>query len=255
MMPSPHMAARGLRPITELAVGREHGDRLRYMAGCRCAECRRANSAYECARARARKAGDWNGIVPAAKARAHIARLAAQGVGRRAVGDACDISDTALADIIAGRKTRIRARTERAILGVTAAAAADRALIPAGPTWALLDELIADGYNKAELARALGYRTPALQISRRQVTVRTAADVARLHGRLRMVDARPTLRRLNALLDEGYTRRQIEQRMAEIAAAAGIEAPAIALRDTSCITLILATTEQLVERAHAALLD
>lgn len=219
------LASRGLRPIGDLAEGRPHGDRLRYMAGCRCFHCRRANSAYEAARKIARAAGDWNGIVLAAKARAHLAELAAKGVGRRAAGDACDVSDTTLSAIIGFRKLSIRARTERAILSVTADAAADRALIPAGPTWKLLDDLIADGYSKAELARALGYKRPALQLNRDKVTVRNAHDVQRLYLRLCMVDAAPTLRRLNALAYEGYTRRMIRDRLGVLAARHGEPGP------------------------------
>lgn len=57
--------SRGLKPVAELAEQRSHGDRLKYLAGCRCVPCRAANSRYEVARAAARKAGDWNGLVPA----------------------------------------------------------------------------------------------------------------------------------------------------------------------------------------------
>lgn len=221
MTPSPQLAARGLRPITELAQGRAHGDRLRYLAGCRCADCRRANTAYETARAKARKAGDWNGIVSAAKARDHLAALAKLGVGRRAVGDACDVADSTLSAIITFRKLSIRARTERAILAVTAEAAADRALIPAAETWRYLDSLIADGYSKAELARYLGYKVPALQLGRDKVTVRNAHDVQRMYLRLCRVNAAPTVRRLNALADEGYTRRAIREKLDALAARYG----------------------------------
>lgn len=51
----------GLAHIVVLAASKPHGVRLRYMAGCRCLKCRMANSNYETMRARARKAGDWNG--------------------------------------------------------------------------------------------------------------------------------------------------------------------------------------------------
>lgn len=241
------LAARGLRPVADLARDRQHGDRLRYMAGCRCADCRRANTAYETARAAARKAGDWNGIVPAAKARGHLAALSALGIGRRAVGDVCGVADSILSAIITGKKANIRARSERAILAVTVAAAADRALIPAAPTWSLLDELIADGYSKAELARQLGYKTHALQINRHQITVRNAYDVERLHERLRMVDAKRTLRLLDALADEGYTRRQIIEGLARLATTTGAEAPILTVRNGR----LMASAARLVERLNA----
>lgn len=245
------LANRGLRPVAELAEGRLCGDRLRYLAGCRCVNCRRANTDYGKARAKARKAGDWNGIVPAAKARAHLAALSAKGVGRRAVGAACDVSDTTLSAIIAGRKTNIRARTERVILAVTEAAAADRALIPAEETWRYLDSLIGDGYRKAELARQLGYSNPALQLSRHQVTVRNAYDVQRLYLRLCMVAAAPTLRRLTALAAEGYTRRQILERLSALATEAGDPPPDLTVRRGR----IRAEAERVVSRLHKQLME
>jgi hypothetical protein len=107
------LASRGLRPVAELAADRPHGHRLRYLAGCRCFHCRRANSDYERERAAARAAGDWNGIVDAAPARRHILALSRRGVGRRMVAAASDVGLSVIADIRTGRKMRIRARTER----------------------------------------------------------------------------------------------------------------------------------------------
>lgn len=179
-----NLSARGLKPVCVLAEKRSHGDRLRYMAGCRCDDCRRANTTYERDRQAARKAGDWNGIVPAHKARAHLLALSSQGVGRRAVGDVTDISDTVLSDIRSGRKTQIRARTERKILAVTKDVAANHALTPATGTWELIDRLIGEGYTKGQLAQLLGKDMPALQLNKNQVLVRTAHSVQRLYQKL-----------------------------------------------------------------------
>lgn len=229
LSPNP-LSARGLKPIAQLAANRDHGDRLRYMAGCRCFGCRRANSAYEAGRKIARAAGQGNGIVPAAKARAHMKALSAQGVGRRSVCAACDVADTVLGDIISGRKTNIRAATERAILAVTLAAAGDRVLVPAKATWKLLDQLLADGYTKSELAQRLGSKskTPALQLDKAFVTVRNAYLVERLFEDLKFTDAREALKLLAKLRDEGYTQHQIEQRLSMLASSTGEEMPAIA---------------------------
>jgi len=223
------LSARGLKPVADLAAGREHGDRLRYMAGCRCFACRRANSAYEAARKVARAAGEGNGIVPAAKARAHMKALSAQGVGRRSVGAACDVADTVLSDIISGRKVNIRAATERAILAVTVDAAGDGALVPAKATWKLLDQLIEDGYTRSELARRLGSKskTPALQLKRDFVTLRSAYQVERLFAKLKFENAKPTIKLLDKLRDEGYTQHQVEQRLAALAAELGEEVPVL----------------------------
>jgi hypothetical protein len=223
------LSARGLKPIAELAANRNHGDRLRYLAGCRCFACSRANSAYEAARKVARAAGEGNGIVPAAKARAHMKALSEQGVGRRSVRAACDVADTVLCEIISGRKANIRAGTERAILAVTADAAGDGALVAATATWKLLDQLIGDGYTRSELARLLGSKskTPALQLKRDFVTVRNAYLVERLFEQLKFECAQPTIKLLGKLRDEGYTPHQVEQRLALMAARLGAKVPSL----------------------------
>lgn len=247
----PEPALRGLRCAAELAKDRPHGDRLRYLAGCRCSECRGANCAYEKARAAARKAGDWNGLVPAAEARAHLAALSAQGVGYKTAADAAGVAASIVAKIVAGTRSRIRARSERAILGVTAQAAADRALVDAGATWQLLDELIADGYRKTYLARELGSRskTPALQLQRTQVTARSAFDVQQLHARLRYCDARDTLELLHDLSDEGFHRSRVAKELERLAAQLAVDAPDLAVRNGR----MRHGTAVLVARLHAQL--
>ncbi|PKL96796.1 MAG: hypothetical protein CVV18_00335 [Gammaproteobacteria bacterium HGW-Gammaproteobacteria-8] len=181
---SDNLAARGMRPISELAASRPHGDRLRYRAGCRCSLCRTANTQYEAQRQRARKAGDWNGIVSAKRAKAHLLTLSRHGVGRRAVGAASDVGDTCLSQIRCGEKTRIRARTERRILAVTPAMASDRALVPSRDTIKRIRQLLAEGYSEQRLAHELGLKTGRLQYHAERVTVRTAYRIERLHKRL-----------------------------------------------------------------------
>lgn len=181
----PKLVRRGLRPIGELAASRPHGDRLRYLAGCKCFKCRRSNSDYERMRQAARLAGDWNGIVPAAAARSHLIKLARAGVGRRAVGNVTDISDSILHEIRHRRRLNIRARTERKILAVTPASGrSDQAKVPAARTWRLIDELLKEGFSKAGLAKLLGYRSPALQLRRDRITARNEQRVIALHRRL-----------------------------------------------------------------------
>ena len=106
-----------------------------------------------------------------------------------------------------------------------APATADLDLVPAGETWKLLDRLIEDGYAEAELARRLGSSTPALQISRTEVTVRTAREVRALSQRLKMCDAVPTLRFLANLREEGFRQSAIDARLAELATELGQEKP------------------------------
>jgi len=159
-----------------------HGSRARYVAGCRCDDCRRANREY--ARERAR-AGDWRGLVDAAPARAHILALSAQGVGKHSVSAACDVGVTVIEEIRTGRKQRARKPTIDRILAVTSEAIADHALVKAGPSWRLLREILSTAsLTKRELAQRLGSqaKTPALQLGRRRVLAATALRVVRLHA-------------------------------------------------------------------------
>ena len=80
-----HIRLPGMRPIHEIAARHPHGHRMRYVAGCRCEDCRAANSAREREYDLRRKAGESNPIVSADLARAHILALAEAGVGLASV--------------------------------------------------------------------------------------------------------------------------------------------------------------------------
>lgn len=178
------LACRGLRPVSELGADRPHGNRLRYLAGCKCFACRRSNSDYERQRKVARLAGDWNGIVSATRARSHLMALSRRGVGKRAVGAAADVAMTVLTDIRTGKKPRIRARTERKILAVTPDMLSDRALVKASGALRLIEQLRDEGFTKAELARRLGYANAALQFRHGRMTARNVQRITTLHQRL-----------------------------------------------------------------------
>lgn len=174
------LAARGLRTDT-LA----HGRRARYVAGCRCDVCRAANRNYARRRLQAQREGDWNGLVDAGPARAHLLSLSRAGVGRRAVAAASDVALSVIAAVRSGEKTQIRARTARRILAVTAAMVSDHAIVGPGRTHQRIKHLVEEeGFTKAELARRLGYARPALQFNRRRMTARNVARVERLYQRL-----------------------------------------------------------------------
>ena len=181
------LQARGLKPIAELAANRPHGDRLRYLAGCKCMPCRRANSRYESMRAQARRNGDWNGLVSAKMARRHLLKLSRQGIGRRAVAIAADVTETMICAIKSKKKKYIRARSERKILSVTKADACDHSFVPARRTWHLIKRLKIEGYTTRQLADRLKYKTPVLQFGKEQVTVRNAFRVKRMYRQL-MID-------------------------------------------------------------------
>jgi hypothetical protein len=162
------------------------GTRAKYVAGgCHCMLCRAANSRYECERAAARKRGEGNGLVSAARAQAHLRWLLSKhGVGRRAVRAASDVGETTLQEIRSGRKTKIRAQTERRILAVDRLCVSDHALVPARRAWALLKRLKADGYPALRLVRFLGGKSSGLQFGRVMMTARNVRRVERLYREL-----------------------------------------------------------------------
>lgn len=146
--------------------------------------------------------------------REHVNALLASGMGRRRIAQSAGLSESVVNAVIHGKRgkplARVHHETARKLLAVDRADLAAGALVDASPTWRMLDELIACGYPKARIARALGGKSPALQVSRSAVRLSTYRAVARLHwsvwmrsgelrGELRCSVPREVLRRLEAL--------------------------------------------------------
>lgn len=172
--------------LAKLAERNPHGTRVRYMTGCKCLLCRAANSRYESERLVARKNGDWNGLVPADRARAHLKHLSRRGIGRRLVSDCSGVPQSIIAAIKNGRKTSIRARTERRLLAVSEDARAARTLVSAAPVWTQINRLLREGFTRTEIARRLGStaKVPALQLRTDVITAENAMKVERLHAQV-----------------------------------------------------------------------
>jgi hypothetical protein len=83
--------------------------------------------------------------------------------------------------IRSGDRKHIRKSTQDKILAVTADAISDASVVPAASTWSQIEELLDEGFTKAELARRLGYATPALQLRKDRILARTAARVDRFY--------------------------------------------------------------------------
>lgn len=195
------LAYEGKRP--KLAPGwvapdsrRAHGTRAKYVVErCRCDACRACSSEYERMRSRAKRRAEWFPYVPAGRARQHVRELATQGVGLKTVAKVSGVSHGSLSRLMygdpkrgTGPSKRVRRETANAILAVNAAVVAGAQKIPAGPTWKLLDELIALGYTKTWIARELGTKGPGLQIRKTAVRASTARKVEQLYRR---VDGKP----------------------------------------------------------------
>ncbi|MFN2607493.1 MAG: hypothetical protein ABR511_06295 [Acidimicrobiales bacterium] len=176
--------------------GREHGSYAKAVVeGCDCDPCKAAKVGYNRRRRQAIARPDevWLPYVSAQPARRHLAALSAAGVGLKTVARLSGVSHGALSKIVYGEpgrgrppSRRVRPHTLEAILAVRVGDATGKQRVSAGPTWQLIDELIAAGYTRGQLARALGSTAsvPKLQIGRRSVLASTARSVEVLHRAL-----------------------------------------------------------------------
>lgn len=152
-----------------------HGQRCRYIAGCRCVLCRAANSRYQTGRS----SGD-SGFVPALHARKHLQSLRRAGIGKRLISEISGVSVAIIREIRSGTKKRIRRSTEAELLRVDRDAKSGNTLVPAGPTWKRIRELLDEGFTEEELCRRLGYVGSRIQFDRVQITARSERKVERL---------------------------------------------------------------------------
>lgn len=180
---------------------RLHGTHAKYaVERCRCDECRRAQREYNRHRVRqmARPDGVWNPYVDAGSAREHVQWLASCGVGVKSIAKISGVPHGTLSKLMYGDNVRglapsrrIRPATEQKILAVMPVMAQGAQQVPAGPTWRLLEELIARGWSRAELTRRLGQKGPGLQLSRSRVRASTARKVEQLHAELMLIEIVP----------------------------------------------------------------
>lgn len=201
------LPARGLRTHRELGADKPHGSRMRYMSGCRCAECRRANATYERERIAARARGEHNGLVPVGRTAAHLAELSARRIGYKTVARRAKVAASILALIKAGKRTHVRASTERRVLAVKPSSEALplSARVSAWPTRMRIRELLALGMTKIAIARALGCKSSLQIAGRENVTVKTERAVLELHRKhIATMPRRPFTADEIALLKEQY---------------------------------------------------
>ena len=156
-----------------------HGTRARYISGkCRCADCRKANTAYQKYRDAAKKRGESNPLVLAGRAQAHLLWLQEHQIGRRTVKKVSGVAVSVIQKIVRGQKRQIRRSTEQKLLSVTLEHAGGNTLVPADKTWERIKALQNAGWPKARIAKALGYAVGALQLRKTRVT-RKSADAVR----------------------------------------------------------------------------
>lgn len=170
---------------------REHGTQACYVfgewggdsrKGCRCEVCKEGNTR----RYHERKARIEPAYVAADRAREHVAWLSTQGVGLKQVVKISGVSQGAIWKLMYGKRQqdgtqvpskRITRVTEQAILAVMPSEGADGSRVPAAPTLALIDRLVAAGVPKVRIAERVGQTGPGLQVGGQFVTRRIARAV------------------------------------------------------------------------------
>lgn len=168
-----------------------HGTRARYLYGCRCDSCRTAQRTYSRNYYRQQSARKGTSLVDSTLVKQHLDRLAGYGMGARSVADAAGLDRKTVQDVAHGRRPRVTRRAAFRILRVTPDCAPDHALIDAAPTWALIRQMVEEGYANKELARLLGYRGRYIPIDKTRCSVRNANRVRVLHECLMGDEARP----------------------------------------------------------------
>lgn len=149
--------------------------------GCRCDECRAANNAYE----RERRRRTTPPYVGANEVRRHVEFLNANGVGLKTIAKRSGVAHGTLWKLVygvpgRGPSKRCRRETRDRILAVSPADVADGGKVPAGPTWQSVETLLARGWTKAGIGRAIGQDGRALQLGTEFVSGRNARAVAAL---------------------------------------------------------------------------
>lgn len=154
-----------------------------FKSGCRCDRCTAATQEYMRSYYLDKKDG-LRRLVDAGPARAHLLLLQQCGLGYRPISDAADVDQQTLVAIRLGRVTRIRRSTEAKILSVTGDAVADGTKVPARRCHQMLRELVSEGYTRAQIARALGFKRGCLKpLYRTRVTAKTEMRVKKLYRR------------------------------------------------------------------------
>jgi hypothetical protein len=171
--------------VTAVETHRPHGTHVKYVIDkCRCQECRDANRDYE----RARKLRREPAYVGASRARHHLQELADAGVGLKSVARITGLSTGSLSKLVygdyargRGPSKRIRRETEQKILAITTHDAPGGTREPAGPTWEIVEQLLARGWQKAEIGRRIaGPDAKSLQLGRGYVTRENARIIRSL---------------------------------------------------------------------------
>jgi len=175
-----------------------HGERARYLRGCRCSSCSKAHYRYM-SRYRLDRERGTHRRVPGAPARKHAQALYDAGWTTSQIADAAGCLQTTVSRLLRGCHKTIRADIATRILAAkpTIAACSPTTFVPAVGTVRRVQALMSIGYTLNSIAQDVGmYRTAlgnVLNGKRATVTVATAVAMARVYSR-RSKTSGPSLR-------------------------------------------------------------
>lgn len=164
---------------------RAHGTRQRFYQGCRCPPCRKAWNKYNYARIKARRSGDWRGLVSLDAVKKHIEHLGNHEATARIAG----IHRTVITKIINGNISAVRKSTEEAILSVTKRdiqklwpiLADDWSYLPARPTQLMMADLRRSGFSGHALGRRVSLKSGLRLAGKKHVRAFNARRVEKIY--------------------------------------------------------------------------
>ncbi|MFZ9272054.1 MAG: hypothetical protein ACO24B_01420 [Ilumatobacteraceae bacterium] len=156
------------------------GTRAKYSRGCRCQDCRRSNTEYEKERSKIRKEQGADVWVSTDPVREHLKKLSRKGIGYKTVAQYADVGRTCLMNVIKGKNKKMRRSRAERILAVDAKCVSGGTLISSQRSRLLIKSLMAEDFTKTELAKRLGYKSPAIQFAKRKkMTAKVAMRLER----------------------------------------------------------------------------
>lgn len=158
----------------------EHGTRQRYFKGCRCGECRHANTTYQSIRG---VFGPYT--VSADRARDHMLKLHGI-VGITTFSQITGIHRVDINAIRSGKRKRISRERERLILNVDEQAST---LVPAAPVRRMVLRLCRNGFTQKEISRRFGLKYQFKIKRKKYVRATTAMRVEKLFNRIMAEEA------------------------------------------------------------------
>lgn len=137
-----------------------HGTNARYTAGCSCFDCCDAHAAYQ--RARGPKTTKTN--VPVSVVAAHVRKLKAKGMSRRAITEMSGVSYKTLRNIDDGAYENVIADTAAALLALTGPLRSSDSTALISAWWTIRDIARAGrrGISRADIAAELGIARKSL---------------------------------------------------------------------------------------------